>query len=81
VDRLNRQIPERDRWLKIPDIKFNRKIGRWAHEHYDVDGNEISADKFDAYLTSVTPSAADYRMIDEVTKDSDWIEARQVSPN
>ncbi len=81
VDRLNRQIPERDRWLKIPDIKFNRQIGRWAHEHYDVDGNEISADKFDAYLNSVTPSAADYRMIDEVTKDSDWIEARQVSPN
>ena len=36
VDRLNDYIPDRDRWLKIPDIKFNRRIGQYARQQYAV---------------------------------------------
>lgn len=78
VNRLNKSIPDRDRWLKIPDIRFNRRIGRWAHQHYDIDGNELSADRYEDYLKSVTPLEADYKLIDDVTKDPGWIEHRPV---
>src|SRR5207253_2481476 len=34
VERLNMFIPDRDRWLRMPDTRFNRKIGVYAHQRY-----------------------------------------------
>src|SRR2546428_14094906 len=41
IERLNMFIPERERWLRVPDTKFNRKIGVYAHPHFTVDGEPI----------------------------------------
>ncbi len=81
VQRLNRRIPERERWLKLPDIKFNRHIGVYAHQYFDVDGNELSPDRYEAYLKSVLPSEEDYALLHELQKDAGWIAPRQVSVN
>ncbi len=81
VDRLNKFIPDRDRWLMIPDIKFNRSIGEHAHMHYDVHGNELSANRYEKYIASVTPSKDDYDLVHKLTKEPDWIEAREISKN
>lgn len=81
VDRLNEYIPDRDRWLKVPDIKFNRRIGQYARQHYTVDGEDISPERYDEYLASVTPGKADYAELHEVMKDHDWIEPRKASHN
>src|SRR5438309_164327 len=38
VERLNMFIPERERQLKVPDLKLNRRIGTYAHQKFAVDG-------------------------------------------
>lgn len=81
VERLNKYIPERDRWLRLPDSKFNRHIGAHAHQCYDVDGNEVTPDRYEAYLQSVLPTEDDYAFLRDVMKDGDWIETRTVSEN
>lgn len=81
VDRLNQYIPEEDRWLVIPDLKFNRKIGDYAHQHYTVSGEPISADRYEEYLESVTPQKEDYDELHEIMKDNDWIEHRNAQMN
>jgi benzoyl-CoA 2,3-dioxygenase component B len=77
VERLNEHIDDRDRWLKVPDIKFNRRIGAYAHQHYTVDGEEMSAERYPSYLASVTPSDDDYRKLHDIVKDPEWIQARK----
>ncbi len=79
VERLNDYIPDRDRWLKIPDIKFNRRIGAFSHQHYTVDGEPLSADRYNDYVASVTPSKDDYETVHSLTKDDGWIEARRLT--
>jgi benzoyl-CoA 2,3-dioxygenase component B len=81
VDRLNIHISDRDRWLKLPDFKFNRKIGQYAHQFYDLEGNDVSPGRYEAYLESVLPSQSDYELLQGLMKDGDWIEARAVSQN
>ena len=76
VQRLNRYISDPDRHLYISDLKFNRRIGQYAHMCFDVDGNEMSQDAYKKYLAEVTPSEADYAMLNDVMKDNDWIEHR-----
>ncbi|NIM51504.1 MAG: hypothetical protein GTN62_11890 [Gemmatimonadales bacterium] len=78
VDRLNRYVPERERWLKLPDIKFNRRIGQYARQHYDIDGNEMSADRYKAYLAEVLPNEEDYRTVRDLCKNPGWIEERSL---
>jgi benzoyl-CoA 2,3-dioxygenase component B len=81
VERLNKYIPERERWLAVPDIKFNRRIGQYAHQCFDVEGNELSAERYPEYLKSMVPRAEDYQLLHDLMKDGDWIEARTVSSN
>lgn len=80
VDRLNRYITDRDRQLVIPDLKFNRHIGMYAHQHYDIHGNELSPEAYKKYFAEVTPNKEDYAVLHDVMKDNDWIEHR-TSPN
>ena len=79
VDRLNSNIPDRDRWLKIPDMKFNRKIGQYAHQHYTVDGEPVTAEEYPAYRESVLPSDEDCKTLIGFQKEEDWIEARSLN--
>jgi benzoyl-CoA 2,3-dioxygenase component B len=77
VQRLNMAIPERERHLKVPDLKFNRKIGTWARQCYTVDGDEVDPAKYPAYIASVTPTAEDRELLRNIFKDNDWIEAKK----
>ncbi len=79
VERLNRYIDDRDRWLKIPDMKFNRNIGDYAHQHFSIDGEEISADRYPAYLETVLPSDEEYKTLADLQKENIWIEPRKVA--
>jgi benzoyl-CoA 2,3-dioxygenase component B len=73
LDRLNMLIPEQERWLKVPELTFNRKIGMYAHQHWTIEGNEISQEKYAEYLANVLPQPADYQLLRDVMKDNDWI--------
>src|SRR5919106_471935 len=34
VERINGCVADPDRWLKVPDTKFNRRIGQWPHQMF-----------------------------------------------
>jgi benzoyl-CoA 2,3-dioxygenase component B len=74
VDRLNRFVADRDRWLKVPDTKFNRKIGQWAHQTFTVDGEPMTDPaQYEAYLKTVLPQPQDYAVVHAVAKEPGWI--------
>jgi hypothetical protein len=77
VERLNMFIPEREQQLKVPDLKFNRRIGLYAHQHFTVDGAPIDAEKYPAYLTSVLPRPEDIAVVHGIEKEPDWIEPKK----
>jgi hypothetical protein len=73
VDRMNALIPERERWLKVPALQFNRRIGQWAHQCFDMDGNPMDEAKYTDYLAGVTPTTEDYMFLRSLMKENDWI--------
>ena len=73
VDRMNALIPDRDRWLRVPDLRFNRRIGQHAHQCRTIDGEPLAPERYPAYLAAVLPTDADYRRLRDVMKDNDWI--------
>ena len=77
VSRLNLAIPDPDRQLYVPDLRFNRKIGIYARKPSNVHGEEVSPEAFPAYQASVTPTAEDRALLREIFKDNDWIEAKK----
>ena len=76
VERLNRYIPDADRQLVIPEMQFNRSIGAYAHQCFDIHGNEMSPEPYKKYLAENTPGKADYSALNDIMKDKDWIEQR-----
>jgi hypothetical protein len=77
VERLNMFIPERERQLKVPDLKFNRRIGMYAHQKYTVDGAPIDPSKYAGYLESVLPRPEDIAIVHDIEKEPDWIEPKK----
>lgn len=78
VQRLNTVIPDRDRHLVVPDIKFNRKIGLYARQCFTVTGEPVSPEGYKAYLTSVLPNDADRTLLRDLLDEPDWIELRKL---
>ncbi len=72
LERLNKNIPEEQPKLFLPDIKFNRRIGTAANQPYDIHGNLMPADKFPAYMEANIPSAEDKVILTQLFK-QDWI--------
>ena len=81
VDRLNRVIPDPDRHLRVPDLKFNRKIGTFAGQCCTLAGDSMSEEAYPAYLASVTPTKEDREFLNDVFKEDDWIEPRNLDAN
>jgi hypothetical protein len=71
-------IPDRERWLRVPDTKFNRRIGVYAHQHYTVDGEPIDdAARYQAYLKTVLPQPEHYQIVHDIEKEPGWIEPKK----
>jgi len=77
IERLNLFIPERERWLRVPELTFNRKIGMYAHQQFAVDGAPLSPERYPAYLESVLPRPEDIALVHTIEKEPDWIEAKK----
>ena len=77
VERLNMFIPEREHWLRVPELQFNRRIGTFARQHFTVDGTPLDADKYPAYLESMLPRPADIALVHDIEKEPGWIEPKK----
>lgn len=73
---LNRHIPEDQPKLHLPDLKFRRRIGQYAHAPYAVDGTLLTQDAYARYLAQVLPTPDDLAVMDELFKDPNWSEPR-----
>jgi hypothetical protein len=76
---LNRQIPEAQPRLRLPDLKFRRRIGRYAHQPYGVDGTLLAPDAYATHLAQVLPGVDDLASMDALFQDPNWIEPRAVT--
>ena len=72
-DQLNSIIPEDQPKLVVPSLKFNRSIGGHAHEPYDIKGERVAPDKWDAYRDSALPTKDDIATVDSLSREADWI--------
>ncbi len=70
---LNKSIPDGQTKLIVPDIKFNRQIGRYAGQCYTVTGEPIEKEKYEGYLASVMPSEKDEQILQDIFKEGGWI--------
>jgi hypothetical protein len=71
-------IPEREHWLRVPDTRFNRRIGVYAHQHFTVDGTPIDdATQYAAYLKTVLPQPEHYELVHTIEREPGWIETKK----
>lgn len=73
VDQLNTLVPAGETQLVLPDMKFNRKIGRYADQHFDIHGKPVAEGKYAEYLKTALPTPEDDAKLVEIFKSNDWI--------
>jgi len=66
VDMINKNVPVGKPLLYVPDVKFNRHIGEYAHKPYDVHGELFDERTFPAYLQAMLPQPADLAIIEDI---------------
>ncbi len=68
---IHRDMPK----LLVPDVRFNRKIGTYAHQTYSLDGKLLSPEQFEKHKSEVLPSDKDRVILNSIFKEGgDWIE-------
>ncbi|MCH9045408.1 MAG: benzoyl-CoA 2,3-epoxidase subunit BoxB [SAR324 cluster bacterium] len=65
LERWNRVLEEYElaARLTLPSIRFNRKVGIFADQHYDIQGNPIDQQTYDAHAAQWLPTTADYELV------------------
>ncbi|GAB4316813.1 MAG: hypothetical protein Kow0074_05000 [Candidatus Zixiibacteriota bacterium] len=72
-DQLNRLIPEDQPKLVLPSIKYNRSIGSYAKQPYDIHGEKVKPEDWDDYYANSIPSEADVKAVNDICKEPGWI--------
>jgi hypothetical protein len=72
-DQLNALLPKDSEKLVVPSLKFNRSVGTYANEPYDMFGNRVKPEDWDDYVKSVLPTDEDRAEINAIAKDPEWI--------
>jgi benzoyl-CoA 2,3-epoxidase subunit B len=73
VAELNRLLPASSDQLRLPDPRFNRRIGDFAGQSRDLAGASLSADAYDEYLQQVLPSKTDQELLENLRQQGAWI--------
>lgn len=73
TEALNRLIPGDQPKIVAPDLKFNRQIGEYAGKYFNVHGEPMTREEFEAYLPTVLPTDQDREVLADIFKEKDWI--------
>jgi benzoyl-CoA 2,3-dioxygenase component B len=76
VTDLNRLLPPDAERLRLPDTRFNRRIGDSAGRPFTIDGTLMPEAGYSTYLTSMLPNAADAELLQSLTREGGWIVPR-----
>ncbi|HEV2423706.1 MAG TPA: Phenylacetic acid catabolic protein [Terriglobia bacterium] len=77
TDLLNKLIPAGQPKLVVPDIRFNRHIGRYKDQGCTVEGRELSREEYEKYLPTVLPTEEDKALLKSIMKEKDWIVSKK----
>ncbi len=72
IERVNAVNPSETK-MYMPDMRFNRSIGKHAGEYWSVDGRQMTREEWEAYAPTVLPSAQDEERLKDYFKDPSWI--------
>ena len=77
--RISKPRKEGEPELYIPSDKFNRGVGHYHGQRWDVHGEPFEGSDADwqAYLDSVLPTDEDERILREEYLTQDWIQYRE----
>ncbi len=78
VTELNRSIPTDQPLLRLPDLKFRRRIGDHARQPYAVDGTLLALEEYEQHLKEALPTPEDLQRIDALMQEPGWIASRPV---
>jgi benzoyl-CoA 2,3-epoxidase subunit B len=74
VDMINKNVPEGEAKLYVPDVKFNRHIGEFAGQPYSVTGELLSGKAHEQHLKEMLPQPEDLATVSEIqTYEKQWI--------
>ena len=73
VESLNRNLKPDEPKLKMPDIKFNRSIGKYAGQTYSVTGELLSKEDHEKHLKEVMSTEEDVQFVINLEKEKGWI--------
>ncbi len=76
TETLNRLIPDDQPKIVVPDLKFNRQIGEYAGKYFNLRGEPMTREEFEAYLPTVLPTDKDREVLADIFKEKDWIVAK-----
>ncbi len=79
IDALNQFVPEGQKYLTAPDLKFNRSIGEHVGKTYSVTGELLSEDAYKKILTEALPTPEDERLLNDLFKEKDWVLQMQLN--
>jgi benzoyl-CoA 2,3-epoxidase subunit B len=78
IDYVNAVNPAEDK-LYMPDIRFNRKIGAYAGQHWSVSGQKLTLQEWQAHASAALPDARDEELLKEYFKVPSWIAPKRSS--
>ena len=76
VDMINKNVPAGQPKLYVPDVKFNRHIGEFAHQPYSVAGELLSEATYAEHLKEMLPQSEDLALVNEIQ----LVEKQWISP-
>jgi benzoyl-CoA 2,3-dioxygenase component B len=79
IARFNNVLPEGERKLHAPDIKFNRSIGRWAGQKFNPEtGEPVEEKEYAQRIGDWLPNADDKKLLLEIiANERNWIAPRE----
>ena len=78
IDSLNKNLKPGQEPLVMPDMKFNRSVGKYAGQPYSVKGELLSQEEYEKHKKDVVPSEEDVQFVINLEKEkAPWI----VDPN
>jgi len=73
VTALNAVLPDDGPKLSVPDVRFNRSIGKYAGEGYTPAGEPVDPASYPSCLARVLPTEHDKALLAGIFKENNWI--------
>ena len=79
VAQLNKLIPDDQPKLFVPDLKFNRRIGDYAHQSYSITGERLDPEEYKKHCQEVLPNENDMAQLTTIFAEGGWVAEKKAT--